>query len=76
MIKLNEKNEVNRNILKCVYIRYSPSEKNTIKTAYSQMNINNIPRKESVVTNGYLDLNFDALHAATGNRYADNNDID
>ena len=25
--------------------------------------------------NSYLDLNFDVLHAATNNRYADNNDI-
>ena len=25
--------------------------------------------------NSYLDLNFDVLHAATGKRYVDNNDI-
>ena len=37
----------------------------------------NIPREDSVISllKTYLDLNFDALHAASGNRYADKNDI-
>ena len=25
--------------------------------------------------NSYIELNFDVLHASTGNRFADNNDI-
>ena len=76
MFKLNEKYEINRDTLKCDYIRYSPSEISTIKTANSRVYIN-IPREGSVnsLLNSYLELNFDVLHAATNNRYADGNDI-
>ena len=76
MFKLNEKYEINRYILKCDYIRYSPSEMNTINTANSQVYIY-IPREDSVISllNSYLELNFDVLHAATNNRYVDGNDI-
>ena len=49
MFKLNEKYEANRRILKCDYIRYSPSEERTINTASSQININK-PRKDSVIS--------------------------
>ena len=76
MFKLNEKYEINRDILKCDYIRYSPSELSTINTANSQVYIN-IPRKDSVISllNSYLELNFDVLRADNSNRYIDNNDI-
>ena len=76
MFKLSEKYEINRDILKCDYIRYSPSEINTINTANSQIYIN-IPREDSVISllNSYLELNFDVLHAGTNNRYVDGNDI-
>ena len=76
MFKLSEKYSINRDILKCDYIRYSPSEISTINTANSQIYIN-IPREDSVVSllNSYLELNFDVLHAATNNRYVDGNDI-
>ena len=76
MFQLIDKYEINRDILKCDYIRYSPSEISTVNTANSQIYIN-IPREDSVISllNSYLDLNFDVLHAATNNRYADNNDI-
>ena len=37
MFKLNQKYEINRGILKSDYIRYSPSEISTIKTANSQV---------------------------------------
>ena len=76
MFNLCEKYEFGRRILKCDYIRYSPSEISTINTANSQIYIN-IPREDSVISlsNSYLDLNFDAVHAVTNNRYADNNDI-
>ena len=76
MFKLNEKYEINRDILKCDYIRYSPSEISTINTANSQVYIN-IPREDSVISllNSYLELNFDVLHAVTNNRYVDGNDI-
>ena len=76
MFKLSENYSVNRDILKCDYIRYSPSEISTINTANSQVYIN-IPREDSVISllNSYLELNFDVLHAGTNNRYADGNDI-
>ena len=76
MFKLNEKYEINRDILKCDYIRYSPSEISTINTANSQVYIN-IPREDSVISllNSYLELNFDVLRADNINRYIDNNDI-
>ena len=75
MFKLNEKYEINRDFLKCDCIRYSPSEISAINTANSQLYIK-IPREDSVISllNSYLDQNFDALHAATNNRYADGND--
>ena len=75
MFKLNEKYEINRDFLRCDYIRYSPSEISTINTANSQVYIN-IPREDSVISslNKYLELNFDVLHAGTNNRYADGND--
>ena len=76
MFKLSDKYEINRDILKCDYIRYSPSEISTIKTANSQVYIN-IPREDSVISllNSYLELNFDVLRADNSNRYIDGNDI-
>ena len=76
MYKLNEKNEIDRRILKCDYIRYSPAEISTINTAKSQIYIN-VPREDSVISllNSYLELIFDVLQAATNNRYVDANDI-
>ena len=76
MFNLCEKYEVERRILKCDSIRYSQSEISTINTANSQIYIN-IPREDSVISllNSYLDLVFDVVHAATNNRYADNNNI-
>ena len=76
MFKLNEKYEIDRRILKCDYIRYSPSEISTINTPNSQIYIN-IPREDSVISllNSYIEINFDVLKAATSNRYADADDI-
>ena len=76
MFKLNEKNEINRDILKCDYIRYSPSEISTINTTNSQV-YNNIPREDSVISllNSYIELNFDVLDAGTNNRYVDGKNI-
>ena len=76
MFKLIEKYEVDRRILKCDFIRYSPSEISTINTANSQIYIN-IPRKDSLISllNSYIDLNFDVVHAANNNRYVNNNEI-
>ena len=60
MFKLTEKYKINRNILKCDFIRCSPSENSTINVPNSQVYIN-IPRKDSVISllKSYLELNFD-----------------
>ena len=75
MFKLSEEYEIDR-ILKCDYIRYSPSEISTINTPNSQRYMN-IPREDSVISllHSYLELNFDVIQAATGNRYADADNI-
>ena len=69
MFKLNEKYEIDRRILKCDYIRYSPCEISTINTQNSRIYII-ITRKDSVnsLFQRLLRLNFDVLHAATNNR--------
>ena len=76
MLKLNDKYEIKRSVLKCDYIRYSPSKKSTINTANFQLLIN-VLREDSVISLliSYVDLNFDVLHAATNNRYSDAKDI-
>ena len=76
MFKLSENYEIDRRILKCDYIRYSPAEISTINTSNSQIYIN-IPREDSVFSllNSYLELNFDVLHAVDNNRYVNANDI-
>ena len=76
MFNLCEKFEVDRRILNCDYIRYSPSEISTINTGNSQIYIN-IPRKDSLISllNSYIDLNFDVMHAANNKRYVDGNDL-
>ena len=72
MFKVSEKDEIFRNILKCDYIRQSPSEMPTINTQNNQIHIK-IPRGDSVniLLGNLLRLNFGVLHAATNNRYID-----
>ena len=76
MFKLSERYQIDRGILKCDYIRYTPSEISTINTANSQIYIN-IPREDSLdsLLKSYFDLKFDVLNAATNNRYVDADDI-
>ena len=76
MFKLSENYEIDRRILKCDYIRYSPAEISTINTANSQIYII-IPREVSVISllNSYIELNFDVSRVDIGNRYVDANDI-
>ena len=74
MFKLNEIYEVDRKILNCDYIRYSPAETSTINTPNSQI-YNNRPREVSVISllNSYLDLNFEVVKRADNSRYANGN---
>ena len=76
MFTLSEKYEIDRKILNCDFIRYSPAETSTIRTPNSQTCIN-IPREDSVISllNSYLDLNFEVIKKADNSRYANGNDI-
>ena len=76
MFKRSEKYQIDRRILKCDFIRFSPSEISTTNTPNCQLYIK-IPGEDSVISllNSYIELNFDVLHAATVNRYADGDDI-
>ena len=76
MFKLSENYKIDRRILKCDYIRYSPAEISTLNTANSQIYIS-IPREDSVISllKSYIELKFDVLQAANNNRYVDANDI-
>ena len=76
MFKLNEIYEVDRRILKCDYITYSPAETSKINTPNSQIFIN-IPREDSVISllNSHLDVNFEVIKKADDSRYVNGNDI-
>ena len=76
MFHLNENYEVDRRILKCDYIRYSPAGTSTINTPNSQIYIN-ITREDSVISllNSYLDLNSEVIEKADKSRYGNGNDI-
>ena len=76
MFKLNENYEVDRRILKCVFIRYAPAETSTINNPSSQTYINK-PSEDSVFSlfNSYLDLNFEVVRKADDSRYGNGNDI-
>ena len=72
LFKIKEKDEVNREIWKYDFFRYSPSGISTINTPNSQIYIN-IPRADSVNSwvNSYFDSIIDVLPSATNNRYVD-----
>ena len=76
MFKLNENYEVDRRILKCDLVRYSPTETTTINTPNSQIFIK-IPREDSVISllNSYLDLNYEVIKKADNSRYGNGTDI-
>ena len=71
MFKLNENYEVDRRILKCDYVRYSPAETSTINTSNSQICLI-IPIGDSVISllKSYLDLNFEVIKRADNSKYA------
>ena len=76
MIKLTEIYDVDGKIPKTDFVRYSSLGISTLNTCDFQIFIKK-PLEESVVylLISYLDLNFDVLHSAIGNRYANRNDI-
>ena len=76
MFELNENYEVDRRILKCDCIRYSPPETSTMNNPNSQIYIN-IPREDSVISllTSYVDLNFEVIQKADDSRYVNGIDI-
>ena len=76
MFKIKENYEVDRRILKCDYIRYSPATISTINTPSNQIYIN-IPREDSVIPllNSCLKLNFEVFKKADNSRYANGNNL-
>ena len=76
MFILKKNYEVDRRILKCDYIRYSPAEISTRNTPNSEIYIS-IPREDSVISllKSYLDLNLEDIQKADGSRYGNGNDI-
>ena len=76
MFTLNDYYEIDRRILKCDYITYSPAETSTINTPNSQIYIH-IPREDSVISllNSFLDLKFEIIRKADNTRYGNGNDI-
>ena len=75
MFELNGKHEIDRRILECDCILYSPAAVSTINTPNSQIYIN-ISREGSVnsLIKSHLDLNFEVIRKADNNIYGDGND--
>ena len=67
MLNLSQKYAVDRPILKCDYIRYTPPSLNLVNGENNQIFID-IPREDSAISlkDGYLDLNLNVTHRAGG----------
>ena len=67
---------MDRRIVNCVYLRYSPAEISTMIAPSSRIYIN-IPREDSVISllRSYLDLNFEVIKEAYNSRCGNGNDI-
>ena len=76
MFELIENFEVDKRILNCDYIRFSPAETSTINTPNSQIYIN-MPREDSVISllGSYFNLNFEVIKKVDNFRYAIGNDV-
>ena len=76
MFKVNENFEVDRRILECDHIRYSPAETSTVKIPNSQIYIN-IPREDSLISLliSYSELVFEVIKKAHRSKYGDGNEI-
>ena len=77
MFNLSQKHAVDRPILKCDYIRYTPPSLNLVNGESIQM-FNDIPREESAISlkDSYLELDFNVTNRAGAQaRYADGDHI-
>ena len=77
MFNLSQKNVVDRPILNCEYIRYTPPSLNLVNGENNQIFID-IPREDCAISlkDSYLELDFIVIHRASAHaRYADGNHI-
>ena len=77
MFNLSQKHPVDRPIIKCDYIRYTPPSLNLVNDEKNQIFID-IPRQDSAISlkDSYLDLDFSVTHrAGAHDRYFDNDHI-
>ena len=73
MFNLSQKHVVDRHILKCDYIRYTPPSLNLVIGENNQIFVD-IPREDSAISlkDSYLELDFSVTHrAGTHSRYID-----
>ena len=74
MFNLSQKHVVDRPILKCDYIRYTPASLKIVNGENNQIFID-VPRVDSAISlkDSYLELDFNVIHrAGAHNRYVDN----
>ena len=77
MFNLSQKHAVDRPILKCEYIRYTPPSLNLVNGENYQFFID-IPRRHSALSlkDSFLDIDFNVTHTAgVHKRYADGDHI-
>ena len=73
MFNLSRKHAVDKPILKCDYIRYTPPSLNLVNGENNQIFIE-VPRKDSAISlkDSYIELEFSVTHrAGAHDRYAD-----
>ena len=70
MFKLNENYEIDRRILECDYVTYTPAETSTVNTSNSQI-YSNIPREDSDISllKRYLNLKLEVIKRVDKSRY-------
>ena len=77
MFNLSQKHAVDRPILKCDYIRYTPPSSKLVNGEKNQMFVD-IPREDSALSlrDSYLELDFNVTHRVGAHaRYVDNDHI-
>ena len=77
MFKLSQKHIVDRPILICDFIRYTPPSLNLVKGENNQI-FNDIPRQDTAISlkDSYLELDFNVTYEAGAHaRYADGEHI-
>ena len=77
MFNLSQKPVVNRPVLKCDYIRFTPASLNLVNGENNQF-VFDIPRKDSAISlkDSYFELDFNITHrSGAHNRHVDNDHL-